>query len=486
MRPTFQPERSLRAPAGEGSRAIPALVLVAALGVLATAVSLGALSLRGQIRTRMLERDGEILQAVTRTRAGAESPLGDLPGRLREPAGQLALALELSTLTEGVLGVRLFDASGHGVTAFPPYVPDASLTQAETEGLSAGHAVTRYDPVASLNEVAGLAPGTTPDATLPLLLVTVPISNPAGGGLLASAQLIVDGHALAASFSRLDRNLALDAGALFVATGTLLSLALVWGYARLQRTNQSLRERTGLLLQANHELAMAGKTRAVGAVAAHLVHGLSNPLASLQQFVSTHAGGRRDDPEWQEALSTARRAQNLVDEAVRVLGEEGGGQDYELSLTELGDLLRSRLRPEAALHGVQLEVQVEGTDTIANRHANLVLLVLESLGQNALQVTPRGRNVTISLTQEGGTGMVWEVRDQGPGFPPALLPRLFSPCPSTKGGNGIGLAISRQLSRHLGGELTLDRTGPEGCCFALRLPARLEANSTPPQLGDPR
>ena len=48
--------------------------------------------------------------------------------------------------------------------------------------------------------------------------------------------------------------------------------------------------------------------------------------------------------------------------------------------------------------------------------------------------------------------------------------RLFTPTLSTKAdGTGLGLALSRQLARILGADLELERTGPSGSVFALRL-----------------
>ena len=66
------------------------------------------------------------------------------------------------------------------------------------------------------------------------------------------------------------------------------------------------------------------------------------------------------------------------------------------------------------------------------------------------------------------------ISDQGPGFPEALKPFLFSPCQSTKEeGSGIGLTISKLLANHLGAELELSETGTQGCIFTLTLPSAL-------------
>jgi C4-dicarboxylate-specific signal transduction histidine kinase len=63
--------------------------------------------------------------------------------------------------------------------------------------------------------------------------------------------------------------------------------------------------------------------------------------------------------------------------------------------------------------------------------------------------------------------------DHGPGIESHILSRLFLPCNSTQGGNGLGLAISKQLANQLGATLELKSNDHDGCVFALRLPGQL-------------
>ena len=64
------------------------------------------------------------------------------------------------------------------------------------------------------------------------------------------------------------------------------------------------------------------------------------------------------------------------------------------------------------------------------------------------------------------------VIDSGPGMSESARASLFKPFTGTaKGGTGLGLTISRELSRAHGGDLTLERTGPEGTVFTVSLPA---------------
>jgi signal transduction histidine kinase len=71
--------------------------------------------------------------------------------------------------------------------------------------------------------------------------------------------------------------------------------------------------------------------------------------------------------------------------------------------------------------------------------------------------------------------------------PAEAVPNLFTPCNSSKkGGSGIGLAISRQLARHLGAELELASTGAEGSMFRLTLKATVPKESPPELIAVPR
>ena len=65
-----------------------------------------------------------------------------------------------------------------------------------------------------------------------------------------------------------------------------------------------------------------------------------------------------------------------------------------------------------------------------------------------------------------------EVADTGPGLPAKAQEHLFTPFQGgvSKGGTGLGLAIASELIRGHGGALELDRTGPAGTVFSIRLP----------------
>jgi CheY-like chemotaxis protein len=76
-----------------------------------------------------------------------------------------------------------------------------------------------------------------------------------------------------------------------------------------------------------------------------------------------------------------------------------------------------------------------------------------------------------------------QVKDDGPGIPPEVAERVFEPFFTTKGperGTGLGLAMSREIVRRLGGDLSIDSVEGEGTIAMVFLPLCLRAQVPPP------
>jgi signal transduction histidine kinase len=245
-----------------------------------------------------------------------------------------------------------------------------------------------------------------------------------------------------------------------------------------------LAARTGDLLRANEELALAARTSAIGSVAAHLIHGLKNPLSGLHQFVKGQGGAEPTDATvWAAAAASTRRMQQMVSDVVRVLREEQAGAMYELSLPEFEELFRQRIEPLARDAAIDFQISRNAEAQLNNLQANLLVLILGNLVQNAIQASPPKGLVTLGIG-ERGTSLEFRVIDQGAGLPVPVKNNLFAPCSSSKdGGTGIGLAISRQLAAHLGAELTLESSGERGSVFVLLLSLRQNFTGSPLEKG---
>jgi signal transduction histidine kinase len=98
--------------------------------------------------------------------------------------------------------------------------------------------------------------------------------------------------------------------------------------------------------------------------------------------------------------------------------------------------------------------------------------VFRNLLENALSCGAEPVRVTIRC-QADGDGMQIRVRDNGPGFPPAVRGQLFEPFFTTKlRGTGLGLAICRRIIEAHGGRIEAGDAEQGGAEILLSLPRR--------------
>jgi signal transduction histidine kinase len=102
--------------------------------------------------------------------------------------------------------------------------------------------------------------------------------------------------------------------------------------------------------------------------------------------------------------------------------------------------------------------------------------VLSNLLSNALQHTPEGGKVTVSITSEN-TSLSISVIDTGSGIPEEDLERVFTrfyrsdPSRSrATGGSGLGLSIAKSLVERQGGNIHVHSTAGEGSTFTIDFP----------------
>ena len=461
------------------SRHLPALVIGATLGIFALGILAVTLHLRAEIQNDLAQGEGEILHSVAMMLQEEESP-----ALLAEPSTQLNVLLKTSRV-KGVVAARLFDAQGKFISAFPAYVSDGQLAPEDLASLRQFKNVSR--PRAAGAQAVAPPPSGEGAVALELYEVIVPLHKQNARELLGIAQFILDGRGQATELRGIDRSLFNQAAGVFLIGGAVMVIALRWAFGRLQRAQAQLARRSRSLLEANRELALASKTSAVGALAAHLLHELKSQLFGIQALLAGRRTSEADkaEPAWRTAADSAQRMQSLITQLLGVIrNEQGAANSYEVSLNELAELVTAQVTTTARACEVEFIAEVKSPGTVSSRAANLVVIILGHLAHNAIQATPRKKAVRLTLLGEPN-GVRCEVRDEGRGFPDALRPLLFKPCLSTKeGGSGLGLALCKQLAGHLNAELELESSTAHGCVFSLTLPENLagevEAEATAP------
>ena len=116
-------------------------------------------------------------------------------------------------------------------------------------------------------------------------------------------------------------------------------------------------------------------------------------------------------------------------------------------------------------------------DLLIDADRDQMFRVLTNLLRNAVQALenaeePRPEGHAAIRAWRQGSVVTIELRDNGPGIPERVRPRLFEAFQSAAkpGGVGLGLAIAADLVRAHGGEIRLAGTGPEGTVFHLTVP----------------
>ncbi|MBS0663705.1 MAG: HAMP domain-containing histidine kinase [Verrucomicrobia bacterium] len=461
----------MRNPASQSRRTVVA-VLIAMLAILAGLV--GGLTgwLRSRLHAEVLQREAEAMHAVALMQVAAVQAREAGASAGDGEAALFTAVLESSRL-RGVLAVDLRDEQGALRLALPE--PAADQGQKPWWPANPDQPLVRYQAHGSLEAVFGakLAPGDEPTRA-PLLEIVVPLRAGAAAGIrLGVAHYWIDGGTVAAEFARMDQGLLGLAVLAFLGGAALVTGVLVWALRRLGAAELRLAEQGQDLARANQELDFAAKTGAIGAISAHLIHGLKNPLAGLEGFVSDPASAQAgpQGEAWRGAVETTRRLRALVQEVTVVLRAEAAGRaEYPVPAAEWLGAAAERLRNRARPAGVEVEFGPAPTATVTGRTANLGGLILDNLVGNAVEATPPGGRVRVTATATNET-LDLLVEDTGPGLSDEARAALFRPVRSTKRhGGGVGLAISHQLARHLGGALELVHSGPAGSAFRLRVP----------------
>ena len=126
----------------------------------------------------------------------------------------------------------------------------------------------------------------------------------------------------------------------------------------------------------------------------------------------------------------------------------------------------------AQARGVELGIEIDGNAVLVT-DGDRVLQIVSNLLANAIQWTPEGGRVELTLAVRGDDVVV-TVTDTGPGISADEQERIFRPFWSGHGGHGggtgLGLTIASELASALGGRLEVHSKLGAGASFVLTLP----------------
>ncbi|MBR9833866.1 MAG: HAMP domain-containing histidine kinase [Alphaproteobacteria bacterium] len=208
----------------------------------------------------------------------------------------------------------------------------------------------------------------------------------------------------------------------------------------------------------------------LGEAVAKINHDLRNSLATAQ--IASDSLALSEDPRVARSLPRLERAlERAIGLATDTLKYgRSSVPEANLQATNLHDLVDEAGHEALAAHPqVEFANQVS-PETVASVDPDHLHRICANLIRNAAEAMQGEGRVSIGMD-----GADVSITDTGPGLPGKARENLFKPFAGStrRDGTGLGLALSRDLARSMGGDLKLGETGPAGTQFILVL-ARAE------------
>ncbi len=263
----------------------------------------------------------------------------------------------------------------------------------------------------------------------------------------------------------------------------MLLLALLLGWIALQAWKQRLQQRHAAALAEQERRLALSASKAKTEFLQHLGHEVRTPMTGVLGMTELLQGTDLQPVQQRYVEAIARSGEvmlRVVNDALDLARIEAGrltlaeqAFDPAVLLREVAEPLRALAQAKGLAFDLNLTASPQGLLGDPMRLRQILL----NLGNNAVKFTERGVITLRLLAPEAESSLVVEVEDTGPGLDAQQQARLFQRfaqadgayTAARHGGSGLGLSISRELARLMGGEITLDSAPGRGSRFRLSL-----------------
>ncbi|MEP6494160.1 MAG: HAMP domain-containing sensor histidine kinase [bacterium] len=213
-------------------------------------------------------------------------------------------------------------------------------------------------------------------------------------------------------------------------------------------------------------------------------HELRTPLGAIGGYIALMEEGISGALSDQHRDFVARIRHNqthllrLVDELLDLAKIESGRVVLNMGRVDMRSTIeqvRPMIEPQIQARGLQLDIEPIDRSLLVHADPERVQQIVLNLLSNAAKFTGNGTSISIATAAEPDR-ISLRVRDNGIGIASDKLEAVFEPfvqaSTPTSGafrGTGLGLTISRQLARAMGGDLIAESTLYEGSTFTLSL-----------------
>jgi two-component system, OmpR family, sensor kinase len=215
---------------------------------------------------------------------------------------------------------------------------------------------------------------------------------------------------------------------------------------------------------------------------ADVSHELRTPLTVIKGEIGLiRRFGQVDEESLANVEGEVDRLTRLVGDLLLLAQAESGRLPMDMRPVELDTILLEVFQQMRTLAGEKVQLHISEIDQVqVTGDRDRLKQVLVNLVGNAIQYTPPGGSVTLSLQQSNGQARLI-VSDTGPGIPAQDLPHIFErfyrgersrkrTTGTQSSGFGLGLSIAYWIVRNHGGSIEVNSREGQGTIFCIWLP----------------
>jgi signal transduction histidine kinase len=277
---------------------------------------------------------------------------------------------------------------------------------------------------------------------------------------------------------RVEGLLLVDAAATSLTADTRAVLEILAGQVAIAIDDWRLVEEN---VRLERRLAERERLAVLGQMAATVAHEIKNPLSAIKSIAQVMREDESLSLEYARDLSLIVGETDRLNQSVGQLLSFARRQppaERPLRADELVRSVAALFEASAREQRVRISCEISTDRELTGTAVAALRDSLSNLILNAIQATPAGREINLTVNSEGDQLCVL-VKDSGAGIPPDLRERIWEPFFTTKQrGTGLGLAIVRKRMQEAGGVARLAPAAVgEGARFELRVPLQGEGVS---------